>query len=263
MAESPLHRHEEWKTETAELHSLLATAQQRLSVSPRSTAPSARSSQMHAGNIGTPIREEMGGLGAGLLGPGSVSPVASEGVPDIVDVGVPASTLQQDMKAALDLSELCDVVLVADDGEVCGIRAVLACRSAHFREMLQTAGGTEKITVEGVSSKALAAVVAYLVTDEVDDAVATDWFVQVEVLSLAQKWAINRLESIVRRNIGQVLTTENVVGLLIECTRFELEELGSYCVNYVVRHKDGVRQKGNWQTLTQHPEILLRVSLSL
>eukprot|EP01046_Picozoa_sp_COSAG06_P092108 COSAG06_NODE_38348_length_424_cov_2.827692_1_plen_33_part_10 len=33
MAESPLHRHEEWKAETAELHQLLATAQQRLSIS--------------------------------------------------------------------------------------------------------------------------------------------------------------------------------------------------------------------------------------
>lgn len=260
---SPLHRHEEWKAETAELHSLLATAQQRLSISPRPSMPGKvmGSPALHVGSIGSAYEQRsLSPLPMATLG----APPA-EGVPDAPAEygGAPASTLHADVRSVLDVEELCDVVLDADDGAVHGVRALLTCRSEHFRELIMASPTQAKLRVEGVSTAALKAVVTYLCTDELPADIAGKWTVEVEVLSLAQRWKVERLECISRRNIGAVLAVENVVGVLIDATKFQMEELGAFCVDYIVRHKDAVREHGNWQTLTQHPDILLRVSLSL
>lgn len=253
--ESPLHRHEEWKSETAELHNLLATAQQRLSISPRSPAASS-SPMIHMGSIGTPAAGEGIDIGPGASPMGALSVALPEALPEI-----PSSTLAEDMRAALEIPDFCDVSLIAEDGEVPAVRAVLACRSNYFRRLLLDSLAP-KVNVPDASCAALSLVVTYLMTDTAPED-ASDWLVWVEALALAQKWDIERLERIVRRGIGRVLEVDNVVGILIAATQCEIEELENFCVNFIVRHKETVRQKGNWQTLSAHPEILLRVSLAL
>ena len=268
MAESPLHRHEEWKAETAELHQLLATAQQRLSISPRSAAASP------GGFDATPGRGASPDFSA-AVDPPAVQTSLMARLPAVraAPSMEPLSTLAEDMRSALSLPELCDVVLVAKDGqEVHGIRAVMACRSPHFRKLLLDAssgGAPTQLQLPEVSHPALSAVVAYLVTDELDvtlpeaEGSGSEWAVWVELVSLGAQWQLERMENLALNRIAASLDESNCVEILIESTHFMLEPLKKDCINYIVSHKESVRQKRSWQELTSHPEILLAVSLAL
>ena len=272
MAESsPLHRHEEWKAETAELHQLLATAQQRLSISPRSA------SGYEGAATATPQRAQSPGSmelsAASALEPPAVQPSLASRLPESRLPAPPPSTLLEDMRSALQLPELCDAIMVAKNGEeVRGIRAVLACRSAHFRKLLQDAspsdGAPTVLQMPEVTHAALTAVVAYLVTDELGvtapgDGGGSEWAVWVELVSLGEGWSLPSLEHLARLRIAQALDESNVVEILVEATHFGLEQLKKDCIAYIVSHKESVRQKRSWQELTAHPDILLEISLAL
>ena len=271
MAESPLHRHEEWKAETAELHQLLATAQQRLSISPRSAAASP------SGFDATPGRAASPDFSAAVDAPAvQTSLMAHRRLPAVraAPASEPPSTLADDMRSALSVPELCDAVLVAKDGqEVHGIRAVMACRSAHFRKLLldvSSGGAGTVLQLPEVSYPALSAVVTYLVTDELAvaglpeaDGSPSEWAIWVELVSLGAQWQLERMENLALNRIAVSLDESNCVEILIESTHFMLEPLKKDCINYIVSHKESVRQKRSWQELTSHPEILLEVSLAL
>jgi hypothetical protein len=276
MAESPLHRHEEWKAETAELHQLLATAQQRLSISPRG-----------AGSPVSPVPVDgTPGRGATHESPYAFSPAPSlapavhpsflSRLPAERDAPEMASTFADDMRSALKHPELCDAVIVAKDGkEVLGVRAVLACRSSHFEKLLLDAspssGVRAVIEMPEHSQAALQAVVDYLVTDELavpaqesDEAAdRTEWGTWVEIVSIAAQWQLARMENLALDKIAESLNEVNCIEILIESTHFNLETLKKDCVSYIVGHKEEVRKRRSWQELTKHPDILLEVSLAL
>jgi hypothetical protein len=276
MAQSPLHRHEEWKAETAELHQLLATAQQRLSMSPRGVGSPVSPTAVD----GTPGRD------AAHESPYSFSPAPSlapaiqpsftSRLPTERDAPEMASTFVDDMRGALKHPELCDAVIVAKDGkEVLGVRAVLACRSSHFEKLLLDAspssGARAVIEMPEHSQAALQAVVDYLVTDELsvpaqesDEAASrTEWGTWVEIVSIAAQWQLARMENLALDKIAESLNEVNCIEILIESTHFNLQKLKKDCVSYIVGHKEEVRKRRSWQELTKYPDILLEVSLAL
>jgi hypothetical protein len=275
MAESPLHRHEEWKAETAELHQLLATAQQRLSISPRAASPSVDGTPRGGASPDAAALSFSPAMDAPAVQPSFMSRLPEDRAVSAPGLA-PASTLVEDMHSALALPELCDAVFVAKDGqEVHGIRAVMACRSAHFRKLLLDAsssgGAAAVIQMPDVSHAALSAVVTYLVTDELKvsapeadgGAGGSEWATWVELVSLGAQWQLERMENLAVSRIRASIDEGNCIEILIESTHFMLEPLKKDCISYIVSHKEAVRQKRSWQELTKHPEILLAVSLAL
>ena len=272
MAESPLHRHDEWKAETAELHQLLATAQQRLSISPRGASSSLAEGTPGRGAKDSALRPFSPSFDAPAVQPSFMSRLPSErGASDS-----PASTFVEDMRSALKRPELCDAVLVAKDGqEVLGVRAVLACRSSHFEKLLLDASHSSSartvIEMPEHSQPALEAVVTYLVTDELvvpaqdsdETAGSSEWGTWVEIVSIAAQWQLARMENLALDKIIGSIDEANCIEILIESTHFNLETLKKDCINYIVGHKAEVRKRRSWQELTKHPDILLEVSLAL
>ena len=145
-------------------------------------------------------------------------------------------------------------------------RAVCALRGLE-----PSSGARAQIEMPEHSQAALQAVVDYLVTDELavpaqdsDEAAdRTEWGTWVEIVSIAAQWQLARMENLALDRICGSIDAGNCVEILIESTRFNLEALKKDCINYIVSHKEEVREKRAWRELTKHPEILLEVSLAL
>lgn len=150
-----------------------------------------------------------------------------------------------------------DVTFVLGDGErVVAHRSILWARSEHFRVMLASGMAETRsceVAIPGWSKPACVAMLEYLYGGKAPSTVPTT---TVELLSLADHFALQGLKALCESQLIQHVDADNVCGLLTVAHRCLATELKRHCLDCILRSDDV-----NLETLAQEePSLLLEIT---
>jgi len=173
---------------------------------------------------------------------------------------IPPSSFESDLEGLLSNESTSDFKIVVQDKPLYTLRGLLTTRSAHFRTMLASGfkeSSAPEMTLSEESFEAVRAVLLYLHVDklEVDDEHA------VEVLQLAERWDLPRLNSLAQAYITRRITAETVCALLTSADRLNAAELRATCLRFILHNFGPVQESGKFASLDK--DLLCEVIQSI
>jgi speckle-type POZ protein len=156
---------------------------------------------------------------------------------------IPASTLLSELGSILDDEEAADFKVIADGKPLHSIKALLSKRSSYFRSMLDSnmkeKTSNELTLDDSYSYYAVRTVLNFIHTDMLDlqDDSA------VEVLKLADMWALPRLKAICESCIVDRMKPATVCAFLTAAHDHHADELRQECLLYIGNHYGAIREQ--------------------
>lgn len=175
------------------------------------------------------------------------------------------------LRALLEKSELCDVVLIVGGQSFLAHRAVLAAVSSSFRECLTHLGSDEGLS-GGADPKSLV-----LKLDDITHAEAVRAMLDCiygpsvgppkeyapstedanrDVLRLAQRFNISQLQDLASRWLARGLSTANVLERLVACEEFGLVEVREEILEQLTANPDALFVLAKDPEITKVPSVL-------
>lgn len=149
-----------------------------------------------------------------------------------------------------------DIVFLVEGREVFAHKALLCCRSRHFRAMFNSGmkeSREKTITVDEWSYTAFTAMLEFLYTGSVADLGAD---VAVELMGLADHNGIDGLKILCESTLIHNVEVSNVCMFFRTAHRHEAAELKRYCMDFILRHSKEVEL----DSLSCEPLLLLEIT---
>lgn len=162
-------------------------------------------------------------------------------------------TLSGDLQPMVDNPQFSDVTFVVEGQQVHAHKFILYARSEYFRRMF-TSGyreATDKtITIPDVSYDVFLAVLSYLYTGTSKD---IDPQMACEVLGVANLYGIEPLKRTCADMMMRAITISNVASILQAADTYQVGQLRSHCISYMVEHFAEVVKSESFSELISTP----------
>ena len=166
------------------------------------------------------------------------------------------------MKAMVNNESCSDIVFVLENGgdRVHAIKGLLIGRSEYFRAMFRSnmrESRENEVKVEGCSKDSFLLLLEYLYIGAVD--VGMDHALELYVL--ADRYQVNGLSRQCLEVIGEGLTNENAIRMLVEVDELCVDALRDMCMSYAISNYDKVMDEETHEYLSHHAlrgELLIR-----
>ena len=169
-------------------------------------------------------------------------------------------SLAHDLKTSLDDGDLADAVLRTDCGATFRAhKLILSLRSPVFRAMFTGAGasmreGGGEVQVQDVSAEAVKALLEYIYSDSIPSDITLDR--AIELLGLAEQYALKLLKQSVCATISAHLSIETVCTLLKAATCYGLRELKDTCIKMIRAHVGAVVGTEGWAEINNDKMVM-------
>jgi speckle-type POZ protein len=168
----------------------------------------------------------------------------------------------QELESVLDDEEAADFKVIVEGKSIFTFKALLIRRSSHFRSMLDSRmkeSESNELSLNDNSYDAVRTVFKFIHTDQLDlhDETA------VEVLQLADMWALSRLKAMCESCIADRIVPATVCTYLLSAQKHSADALRQQCLVYINNHFGAVRdQKGRGFELLEK-DVLLEIMLTV
>jgi hypothetical protein len=166
------------------------------------------------------------------------------------------------MKAMINDESCSDVVFVLEDGDdrVYANKGLLIGQSEYFRAMFRSnmrESRENEVKVEGCSKDSFLLLLEYLYIGAVD--VGMDHALELYVL--ADRYQVNGLSRQCLKVIGEGLTNENAIRMLVEVDGLGLDALRDVCMSFAISNYDKVMDEATHESLSpdlRGEELMMR-----
>lgn len=170
---------------------------------------------------------------------------------------VPDLRLHKDFGTLLERGCFSDVTVVVDDVEFKAHKAVLAARSPVFNAMFEHSMMEEnrkgRVQIKDMDKDVLHEVLEYIYTGQAPNLskMADD------LLSAADKYALDGLKALCEDALCENLTTENAANVLILADMHSVDQLKAMAIDFINSNAFEVMRTSSWNELvTGHPHLV-------
>jgi hypothetical protein len=160
------------------------------------------------------------------------------------------SSYVYDMRHLIDDEEFADVRFIVEGRAISAHRAILACRSEHFKAMF-TSGMREsresEITLSHIRVPVFMALLEYIYVDSVN--VAAD--MAIELFAAADLYTLDRLKGLCEIIVQKNVNVDNAATLLLTADELHCYRLREVCMGFIVRNFDTVTKSDGFQSLSK------------
>ncbi|OQR81604.1 hypothetical protein THRCLA_11580 [Thraustotheca clavata] len=153
-----------------------------------------------------------------------------------------------------------DITFLVQDKPIRAHKAIVAAQSLHFRRMFASGmleSRQDTITIQEWSHAAFSAMLECLYTGYVEH---LSMEVAVELLGLADHYAMFELSRLCENYLMHTLDVESVCPVLIAATHYQAMALKASCMAFVQSHFHDVVATKGFEELGEYPNLLLEVT---
>ncbi|XP_067927872.1 speckle-type POZ protein B-like isoform X2 [Watersipora subatra] len=171
-------------------------------------------------------------------------------------VKVPPSRLSEDLSQLLDSSNCSDVTLAVGSKEFKVHKSILSARSPVFHAMFEhdmEESKQNRVAVYDVEEEVMKEMLQFIYTGKASNLEK----MVAELLSAADKYALERLKVMCEEALCGNLSIENVCEILVLADLHSAEQLKTHALDFVNSHATEVMDTEGWRTMTRSHSHLI------
>ncbi|XP_044010137.1 speckle-type POZ protein B-like [Aphidius gifuensis] len=179
---------------------------------------------------------------------------------DVISTFKSTPQLSADLKKLLLNEQSADVTIKVGKKSFRVIKGILAVRSPIFAAMFNHEQFKEnkksEVVIEDIQEHVFEEFLHYIYTDETKNVNK----IPMELLEVAKKYQVERLENICEEVIHGTINSDNVLSILVFSNKYNVEELNEKCLEFIKKNLQDVLSKETFQVYKKnHPEVFVSV----
>lgn len=167
------------------------------------------------------------------------------------------------MKKIMNQDIFADVVFQVEGKKIFGHKAILLAQCEHFRAMFSNGmkeSSQMQIEIKDWSYSSYLNMIEYLYTGQIENFNPTT---ALDLLGLADAYGIENLKFLCENTLIHNVDNDNVAALMIDSHRYQALELKKFCMNFMMKNFNEVKDTKGFENLEMVPSLLMEVTKNL